>query len=284
MKIIFTDPHIEEKALDELEEIFKEIFKYNADTLIMCGDYYDKKKPTAKEVIFGTKWAYFFKKKFKKVIFLRGNHDRTQDVSAIDYLQYIGIEVVDEYVDENNNYYGHFMTNKSLYEYGTYQKTVEELSKYQFVILGHQHSYQKLSNNCIHLGSIRYVNFNESQDDGKYIMYPFSHLGGQRMKLESPIVMKDVKSVKDLSNINEKTKVRLILSSYNQFKTEINEIAKWKNKFVEFKIHLNFKTITQNIEQSAQNNEQQKLEEILYKGIEQIEDVEVRTLIKEALK
>jgi len=283
-KLIFTDPHITEQAIPELEEIFKEIFKQNADILIMVGDYYHKKRPTAREIIFGTKWAHFFRKKFKKVIFLRGNHDRTENVSAIDYLEYLGIEVVDEYIDDGA-FFGHFMTNKSLYEYGTYEKTVEELGKYEFVVLGHQHVYQKLSNNIIHLGSCRYVNFDEVNDDRKYIMFNFGKAQWQRMKLDSPIPMKDVKSIKELGSIKTSNmKVRLVIGSYEQFKEEINEIAKYKNKFQEFKVKLDFKKEIHSNEQIVQKNEQKKLEDILRQGIEKIEDKDVKKLLKEAMK
>lgn len=284
MTLIFTDPHIEEKALEELELIFKEIFAQNADCLVMCGDFYDKKRPTAREIIFGTKWAYFFKKKFKKVIFLRGNHDKTEDISNIDYLQYFGIEIVDEYIDEHNNYFGHFMVDESACEYGTSKGSIKDFEKYNFVILGHYHSYQVLAPNAIHLGACRYVNFNESKDDAKYIMFPFGHMGGQRMKLNSPIPMKDIDSVKKLPNISPNTKVCLVIGSYEQFKNEINEIAKWKDKFIDFKFKLNFETPVHSNEHKAQKNEHKKLEDVIREGIEKIEDKDVRELLREALK
>ena len=282
--LIFTDPHISESALPELEEIFKEIFKQNADRLVMGGDFYDKKRPTAKEIIFGTKWAHFFKKKFGKVVFLRGNHDRTENVSAIDYLEYLGIEIVDDYIFDGA-YVGHFMTNKSLYEYGTAQKTVEELGKYEFVILGHQHSYQKLDKSIIHLGSVRYVNFNEVIDSCKYVMLNFGRAQWQRMKLDSPIPMKDVKSVKELTKQKDTNiKIRLVISSYEQFKEEINDIAQYKNKFKEFKVKLDFKKTIQANNQQKTQNDQKKLKDILREGIEKIKDADVKKLLMEALQ
>ncbi len=283
-KIIMTDPHITESAIPELENIFKEIFKQNADMLICVGDYYDKKRPTAKEVIFGTKWAYFFKKRFKKVIFLRGNHDRTRDISAIDYLLYLGIEVVDEYIDKDNIYYGHYMVNESKYGYGTAKCGIKELSKYRFVILGHMHSYQILSKNAIHLGSVRYCNFNESKDERKYIMIFFNGINGQRMSLDSPIPMKDVTSIKELLKINKNTKVRLIIKSYQQFKEEVNEIAKYKDKFVEFKLKLQLEDVIPNKEDKLKDMKERKLIDVLRQGIEKIEDEDVKTLLKEIIK
>jgi len=221
-KLIFADPHITEKSIPELEKIFQEIYQQEADELIMLGDYYNNKKPNAKEILFGTKWAVRFMNKYKKVIFLRGNHDRTQDVSAIDYLQYLGIKVVDDYVDEDNNFYGHCFTDQSKYEYGTYKYTVSQLAPYNMVFLGHQHSFQAIKGHIWHIGSVRYVGFNEVCDKSKYLL----KLGKKPefIPLKSPIPMKNVKSVKELPNINPKTKVRCLVSSFSQFKREINEI------------------------------------------------------------
>jgi len=139
IKIAFADPHISEDSLLELEEIFTEICTAKGDLLIMLGDYYESSKPTAKELEFGTKWAYFFKKIYKKVVFVKGNHDKDREGSVVDYLQYLGIEIVNEYVDDEGIFYSHFMTDKSTYEYGTYYKKISELKKYNFVMLGHQH-------------------------------------------------------------------------------------------------------------------------------------------------
>lgn len=285
MKIIFGDPHIEEKSLIELHKTFIEIEKMAGDELIMLGDYYNKNKPTAKEILFGTEWAFRFKQRFKKVIFLRGNHDRTQTISAIDYLQYLGIKIVDEYIDEDNNYFGHFMTNKSLYEYGTYQKTVAELKKYNHVILGHQHTYQQLDTNILHLGSVRYVNFNEVNDDHKYILVALNDKEWQRMVLDSPIPMKDVKSIEEVTKLEgSQIKVRLIISSYQQFKDEINKIAQYKDKFIEFKVKLDFSNTIIAKDEKIVIARKKRLIDVLRQGIEKIEDKDIKQLLLEAMK
>jgi len=284
-KLTFTDPHITEDSLEELELVFKEIFQQKADVLIMVGDYYDKNKPTAKEVIFGTKWAYFFKKKFKKVIFVRGNHTRTEGVNWIDYLQYIGIECVNDYKDDDGTYYGHFMVNESKLEYGTGKCGIKDLAKHNFVVLGHQHSFQKLADNAIHLGSVRYVNFNESKDKEKYILFAEGRLSMRRIKLKSPTPMIDVTSIKELGNIkSQNTKVRLVISSYKQFKQEVNEIAKWKNKFFEFKVKLDFTKEVIKKEDKLEVAKKKKLEDVLREGIKKIEDKEVRKLLEDIIK
>lgn len=283
MKLIITDSHITESTLLELEGIFNEIYQQEADELLMLGDYYNSKKPNAKEILFGTKWAKKFKEKYKKVIFLRGNHDKTQDISAIDYLQYLGIKVVDDYVDENNNFYGHFMTNESKYEYGTYKYTVSQLTQYNMVFLGHQHSFQAIKSNIWHIGSVIFVSFNEVCDKSKYIM----KLGEnpEFIPLKSPIPIVDVKSVKELPNIDPKTKVRCLITSFDQFKREINEISKWKDKFVKFKLKLEFgdKTITTSDNKDIKQ-EKKNLQQLIVQYIEKIEDKDVKELLKKQME
>jgi len=198
-KLIVTDPHITEKSIPELEKIFQEIYQQEANELLMLGDYYNSKKPNAKEILFGTMWAKKFVEKYKKVIFLRGNHDRTQGVSAIDYLQYLGIKVVDDYIDGDNNYYGHFMVEGSKFEYGTYKYTISQLAQYNYVFLGHQHSYQEIKEHIWHLGSVRYVGFGEVSDKHKYILKLAQK--PEFIQLHTPIPMVDVKSIEELDKI-----------------------------------------------------------------------------------
>jgi len=279
-KLIWTDPHITEPTLLELEGIFNEIYQQEADELIMLGDYYNSKKPNAKEILFGTKWAVKFVEKYKKVIFLRGNHDKTQDISAIDYLKYLGIKIVDDYVDEDNNYYGHFMVEGSKFEYGAYKYTASQLAHYNMVFLGHQHSYQEIKGHIWHLGSVRYVGFGEVFDKSKYIL----KLGEKPefIPLNSPIPMVDVKSVKELPNINSKTKVRCLVTSFDQFKREINEISKWKDKFAEFKLKLEFgdNPITASDKKDIKL-EKKNLQQLITQYIEKIADKDVKDLLKE---
>ena len=282
--IIIGDPHINEKAIPELDSIFTEILKQEGTTLIMLGDYYDNKRPTAQEIFFGTKWAFAFKKKFKKVIFLRGNHDKTKDTSAIDYLQYFKIKIVDEYIDKDNNYYGHFMTNKSLYEYGTYQKTIKQLRKYNRVILGHQHTFQKLDEGMYHLGSVRYVAFNEVNDEDKFIQYVEDGKWG-RIRLHSPIRMADVYSLEQLTkNDYEHMKIRLVIKNFSDFKNWINEISKIKHRYPEFKIKLDFSNTTSQKQPLPKTVKRKRLQEILREGIAKIEDIDVKNLLQEQLE
>ena len=281
-KLIITDPHIEEKHIEELEKIFQEIYQQEADELIMLGDYYNSKKPNAKEILFGTKWAVKFVKKYKKVIFLRGNHDRTQDVSAIDYLQYLGINIVDDYTDEDNNFYGHFMVEGSKFEYGTYKYTIKQLAHYNMVFLGHQHSFQAIKDHIWHIGSIRYIGFNEVSDNSKYILKLREK--PEFIRLHSPIKMVDVHSINELKDRDlENYKIRLIISSFDQFKREINEIPKYKNKYPEFKLKLEFENVIAKGEKAI-NKGKKNLTQLINQYIEKIEDKDVKELLKKQME
>jgi len=281
MKLIFADPHIEEKAIPELHDIFEEIIKHEADELIMLGDYYDKKHPSSQEILFGTEWAYKFKKKYKTVIFLVGNHDKTREISAIEYLKYFDINIVESYKDEDNNFYGHFMTNKSRFEYGTHEKTVTQLKKYSKVFLGHQHNYQRINKNIYHLGSIRYINFNEATDDEKFIALLDKDL--ELIALQTPIKMADITSLTELDKKDyDGYKIRLVISSFDQFKREINQVSEYKKKYPEFKVKLNFNATEE--KQTTKSTKAKKLQDIINEGLKQIKDKEVREMLENQFK
>jgi len=94
--------------------------------------------------------------------------------------------------------------------------------------------------------------------------------------------MIDVHSLDELQSVGFDNKVRLIISSFGQFKKSINEIHKWKTKFVQFKVKLDFEE--EKVELEKADNSNKKLEEILAEGIDKIEDKEVREMLKESLR
>jgi len=151
------------------------------------------------------------------------------------------------------------------------------------VFLGHQHSFQAIKGHIWHLGSVRYVGFNEVCDKSKYIL----KLGEKPefIPLKSPIRMIDVKSVKELPNIDPNTKIRLVISSFDQFKKEINEISKFKDKFVEFKLKLEFgdKIITTSDNKDIKR-EKKNLQQLITQYIEKIEDKDVKELLKKQME
>jgi DNA repair exonuclease SbcCD nuclease subunit len=287
-KIILGDTHIDEKSLKELDSLMRELIPYAcSDTeFIHLGDFFDKKKPTPAEIHVGTWFVKSLLENFGKVTILKGNHDTVgqKEVSAIDYLEYLGANIVSEYVDDMNNFYGHFFTDKSMYEYGTHTHTTKQLEKYNYVLLGHQHNPQKVNNHIWHLGSSRYVNFNEVTDKYKQIamIYPKNN-SIKFVSLSTPIKMYDVANVSDLVDMKPGNKVRMIISSFAQFKREITEINKYKNKFVDFKIKLDFETEI-NTDEIEVSKEKKSLHTIINEELEKVEDEDVKKLLKEQFK
>lgn len=279
-KIIVGDIHIEESCIEELEQIQLELLHYSADKLILLGDYYEKRRPSPKELVFGTELAYNLREHFEKVVLIRGNHDITSDkVSAVDYLKYLDIEIVNDY-EEDNIFYGHFFTDKSLFEYGTHTYTIAQLEKYKYVFLGHQHNPQDITDKIFHVGAVRYVNFNESMDRNKRIAILGDKLTWS--ELSSPIPMKDVTSVGDLKEIDPRTRVRVIFNSFAQFKAELGQLGQYKNKFKELKTKLNFEAITpMQASESKQPNKKLSLQDLIAEELTKIEDQDVRSLLEE---
>lgn len=268
-KLLFTDPHIESNSLEELEKIFKEILSYEAKELIMLGDFYDKNHPSPEELLFGSSWVKKFVKKYKKVIFLKGTgaHDRYKGYNTVDYLLTLGVRVVEEYIDENNNYYGHCFTDMSNFEYGTHKYLLKDLKKkYNYIFLGHLHNFQQLSNKAWHISSCRWKNWGEVTDKNKYIV-----LLDEKPKfisIKSATPMLDIYSVKDLKK--KGYKLRLVYKDYEKYKNEINCLSN------DVKIKCDFTKENKIIESIDKKD-------ILLKGIEQIEDKDVKGLISNTM-
>lgn len=278
ISIIIGDPHINDSSIEELENIFQEILKLKGDRLICLGDWFDKNKPSPSSLFFGTKYAQKFLKRFKEFVILRGNHDQMNSVNAIDYLEFLGIKVVDNFIDENNNFYGHFMVHQSNLQYGTGKCGIKDLKKYNKCLLGHQHDYQKLSENIYHLGSIRYCSFNEINQKHKVIAI----LEDDKLsfkKLESPIPMKEVSSILELGKIDERTKVRIIFKNFKTYKNNINKLSQFKDKFCDIKIKLDFTEEKKEIVKSEHKKKNKK--DIIESYLKGIEDVEIREILKE---
>ena len=286
--LIIGDIHIEENSIEEISSIFeKDIFVIKADKIIQLGDLFDKNRPSPKELKFTTKLIHKMSTLYKKVILLAGNgsHEFLNGVGVIEYLQElsgkINIITKDNFT-EDNILYAHFMLNESKLEYGTGKFGLKELKKYDYSILAHQHSFQKFNSKVYHIGSIRYQNFNESSDKEKYIA-TITDGKLEFIPLSSVIKMRDFYSLEELEKAENGIKARLILSSFDQFKKSVNEIHKYKLKFFDFKIKLDFeKEVEPEISKKETSNK--KLEEILQEGIEKVQDKEVRDLLKEALK
>jgi len=196
--LLFSDLHITQSSLKEctliLEEIGMLANKYNCDTLINLGDTFDNLKPSSQELdIFAT----FIKRLNNKqhIILAADSHESTtQEESIINHFGILNemVTVVKEFKDENHLYCGHFSIKESISNYDA-KRSKEEFTDYQYVFLGHIHSYELIKPNIVHLGSCRYVNFDEAKDQQKIVVI-ISDYNTERekvhfMKLKSPIPM-----------------------------------------------------------------------------------------------
>ena len=282
--LVFADPHINENSIWELRDIFYEIAdkaeRIKPGRIICEGDWIDTKRVSSEVLFFSTEWALKFKRLCDEFIMLRGNHDSTAyGTSVCDYLQHLGIKVVNDIVIDNI-FHGHAMCEKSAMAYGLvlpdlskYERAVSDLEQYDFAILGHQHSPQEVTDKIVHLGSCRYISFNEVEDECKYIGiidYENKSQLFTRIPLYSPYVMLDIKSLEEVKNVINPhiSQVRFIVDNFEYFKEHIAQIQELKNHFYKFKVKLNFK-------QPEKNEDKKKtylsLQELLNKWYDKID-------------
>lgn len=286
--IVFTDPHIEESCLEELDKVFTEILRYSkeAPVLVCVGDYYEKKNPSAREIDFGTKWITKFLSSYKMLYMVAGNHPAIDDtISGVSYLKHLGVHVVEDIILDEV-YYGHFMVQESLCGFNETRKASELLEKYSLAILGHQHSYQVIQDNgfldsmIVHPGSVRYVDFGEVGDKNKYILF-VDECGFKALRLTKVRPMVEVKSVTELANIPKETQVRVVIKDFAQFLKEADELEKYKTHFFKFKVKLDFQN--NKVVQATTNST--STTDIVNKWIDSITDINVKAeIIKEFKK
>jgi len=257
---------------------------------VQLGDFFEHNRPTPMELRFATSIVKKLKKRFKDVTIISGTneHDTLRDVSVIEFFKDLGINAVKGDYVRDNILYGHFMLWESDLQYGTGKCGIKDLVKYDKVFLGHQHNFQELKADKIyHPGSIRFQNFNEVVDSFKRIVI-LTDGKVQFKRLKSPYPMLDVHSLAELEKVEPgKKKVRLVISSFEQFKREVNMINSFKHKFNEFKLKLDFddtKKTKVNMVNSSIKSKQKNLLDILRKGISKIEDKDVRKLLEEQIK
>ncbi len=288
--LLIGDLHIEEPAIDELHNTFKEVFTYKADSVIQLGDFFQFNRPTPKELDFGTDLICKLKKKYKKVTILSGtgSHDTLHGHSVINFFKHLKVNAVgttyEETIDNLKCCFGHWMTNKSILEYGSYKHTITELAKYDLVVLGHQHQYQQLTDKIYHLNSVRFQNFNETVDkykriamieDGKLTFIP----------LKSPIPMVDVYSIEELDKLDANTKARLIISDFSEYKKAVMRISEWDKKFEKFRLKCNYeKTDTKVSEVQVAKITNQDLIKVLKEEVNKIKDKEVKDILLKQFK
>lgn len=206
--LIFSDLHINQSSLKECAKILDEIImlsaKYNVDTVISLGDTFDSLEPSSSELDL---LSAFIKKLNKRIILLAADshESTTQKESIVNHFGILNnmVTVVKEFKDGNHLYCGHFFIKESSKNYGA-KLSKEDLKNYVYVFLGHSHSYEVIKPNICHLGSSRYVNFDEAKDQQKIIAliegYDSEAEKVHFLRLKSPISMVQL----ELSKISPK--------------------------------------------------------------------------------
>jgi DNA repair exonuclease SbcCD nuclease subunit len=159
---------------------------------------------------------------------------------------------------------------------------IGDLAKYDKVFLGHQHSPQEIvKNNIYHVGSVRYVSFNEVNDKKHVVLLEDDKL--TFIPLKHTIKMVDVTDVTLLEQIPERTKVRVIFNSFEDYKKNASYVNKIGKRFFLFKVKMNFDD-AHKIEHMSNkmNNASIKLDKsnIIQSYIDKIEDKDVRVLLE----
>lgn len=247
--LIYSDFHITKESLEECSLIFNEITEIgkvnNVDRYINLGDTFDVIKPSSEELDL---FAQFIIKSGKgHTIIAAKSHESTSAEDSI--LNHFGIllehvNIVQDYTD-SGNYFGHFYVKES--KKGKFGATVskEELKKYKHVYLGHQHSFEIIPKNICQLGSVRYVNFDEAIDQNKKVALVTDFGDNEKEKfsfinLKSPYPMKQIEvtnvpeTIKILNELSEKTKVKVLINSFEVFKEWLPNEYIYKTKFTKF--------------------------------------------------
>lgn len=283
--LVLGDLHIEEDSFNECVEIAEEAAgigeRAGCDTIVQLGDLCDKNKVNGWELDLLTFVVKHWEKKFKNVIIMSGNHDKSQKgMTILNYLKWLDIPLYeDEYIDkENNILFGHYFLDKSLGAFGKYKYTTEEVKNYKYVILGHQHDYQRITDNIYHLGSARYTSFGESEALKKKVAI----IDGDKLdffELTSTIPLFKVSSLEELDKLPKRAKVQYEFKSFKQLKEEIKVINEIKKTFFAFKKKNDFiNTVAANsVEKESSKSVRQYIREFL----ESIKDNEVKNILEQ---
>jgi len=285
--LIVGDLHINEHSIPELTAIFeKDILFIEAHRFIQLGDWFDKNTPSPAELKFSAELVLKLKKHYKEVIILSGTgeHDVLRGTSVVEHLESIGVKVIKgDFIEGTDLFCGHFMMYESNLAFGTGKMGIGDLAKYDKVFLGHQHSPQEIvKNNMYHVGSVRYVSFNEVNDKKHVVVLEDGKMSF--IALKNSIPMLDVTDVSQLEQIDARTKVRVIFNSFDDYKKNASYVNKIGKKFFLFKVKMNFEQ-SKIIDMGSK-----KLDGIINKSniikdyIEKIEDAEVRKILEDQFK
>jgi DNA repair exonuclease SbcCD nuclease subunit len=242
--LVFTDLHIKESELSECQVILDELLsiatEQQVELIINLGDTFDNIHPSSNSLDlyanFCTRWG-------KEIIMLSAlSHESTNEESSV--LNHFGIlnKNVHIYPMEyvlNGILFGHYMLQES--EYGFEEKrTAKELKEYKLVLLGHQHSFQRIRSNIFHLGSSRYCTFAESDAPYKRCLVIDLNTSEivKEIELKSAIKMEQIevnigKISETLSYLKTSVypKVKLVIKDEESFKLFLEQYSSLKPRF-----------------------------------------------------
>ena len=288
--LIVGDLHIEERAIPEITSIFDNdivplVAGNHFDRIIQLGDWFHFNRPTPLELKFSAELVQNLKIYFPEVIILSGNgeHDILHNESTVSHLASLGAKtVMGDYI-EDNILYGHFMVHESRMAFGTGRMGIKDLAKYQFVFLGHQHSPEVLGAEeaIYHVGSVRYVSFNEVTDRKGMIILEGRKLTFKPITHNIPMI--DVTDITLLEAIHPMTKVRVIFNSFEEYKENASYVNKMGKRFFVFKIKMNFEQ-SKKIDLVSSKLDSIKTNDIIQSYIDKIEDKDVREMLDKQFK
>lgn len=283
------DLHLDEENSEECVDLVREVMSLEPDVFIHLGDFCHKNTINSKLLVTLTYLGDWIARRTKnRSVLLRGNHDAfDEENSIISYLQFLGNKIInsDEF-EGADTIYGHFFTDKSKDAFGKYKYTLEALQKdYKFGFFGHQHDFQRLAPGFYHLGSARYVHFNEDQNIKKrFAVMDDNNI--EFIEYSSTIPMFNVSSTEDLKKLPRKSKVRYIYTSFLNMKQEIELINKIKKEFFRFKTKLEFFDKEKNALLEQYNHArgyvplEMKLGAIFEKWLKTVENTKVKNILE----
>jgi len=220
--LIVSDFHIREKDLEEIELVFSEILsikeKEGIQEIWIPGDIFDTTKPNPLEL---DCFSRFIKKFDSAIIISAKSHETISAEQSVlnhfsilnpQYKVYYNQHIV-EYTSKTKFLLGHYFLQESLVNIGAEYSLKELKDKYRFIFLGHQHFYQELAENAFHLGSVRFIRFDEVKYPKKYIgILEIGDLDKSftKIPLKTPYPMIDIilrKTRGNLMNNNELDKI-----------------------------------------------------------------------------
>lgn len=299
-KVVFFvgDLHYTSNSYQECHDILEEICEHKRNrypdtesVIVFLGDVCDRNKLNAIEIFQLTSLMSKVRETFEHRIIIEGNHDQLdKDFAVTTYLKYAGFQIwKDDVLWNNNILLGHYFIDKSNSSFGSYRHTLAELKKekFKYCLLGHQHDYQKIysDNNkiIIHLGSSRWVHFNEVSDK-KYFACLF-HDNLSLIEINKATKMySNVDNLEFYRNIPDNSKVRYVFKSYDQVKKEISTVMKESKRFSLFKRIFKFDNEAKKIENDKATKTNKDIKSIINKWISNIDDDKVKDILSEVVQ